>query len=80
MSKLKSFIEGLPKCELHVHLEGTLEPGMKFQFAKRNKVKLPYKNENALRAAYDFDDLISFLVVYYEGMKVLQTEQDFFLS
>ena len=78
MSKLKSFIEGLPKCELHVHLEGTLEPGMKFQFAKRNKVKLPYKNENALRAAYDFDDLISFLVVYYEGMKVLQTEQDFF--
>jgi adenine deaminase len=77
MSKLKSFIEAMPKCELHVHIEGTLEPEMKFQLAKRNGVKLPYKNEKALKAAYDFDDLPSFLAVYYEGMSVLLTEQDF---
>ncbi len=77
-SKLKAFIEEMPKCELHVHIEGTLEAEMKFQLAKRNKVKLPYKNEKALKAAYDFDDLPSFLAVYYEGMSVLLTEQDFF--
>jgi adenosine deaminase len=68
----------MPKCELHVHIEGTLEPGMKFQLAKRNNVQLPYKDEQALKAAYDFDDLPSFLAVYYEGMSVLLTEQDFF--
>ena len=73
MSKLKGFIEAMPKCELHVHIEGTLEPEMKFQLAKRNGVKLPYKNEKALKAAYDFDDLPSFLAVYYEGMSVLLT-------
>jgi adenosine deaminase len=78
MSKLKTFIEGMPKCELHVHIEGTLEPEMKFQLAKRNNVKLPYKSEKALKAAYGFDDLPSFLAVYYEGMSVLLTEQDFF--
>jgi adenine deaminase len=78
MSKLKAFIEGMPKCELHVHIEGTLEPAMKFQLAKRNKLKLPYKTAKALRAAYAFDDLPSFLAVYYEGMSVLLTEQDFF--
>ena len=78
MSKLKAFIEQMPKCELHVHIEGTLEAEMKFQLAKRNQVRLPYKNEKALRAAYDFDDLASFLTVYYEGMSVLLTEQDFF--
>jgi adenosine deaminase len=78
MSKLKAFIEEMPKCELHVHVEGTLEPEMKLQLAKRNKIKLPYKNEKAVRAAYDFDDLPSFLAVYYEGMSVLLTEQDFF--
>ncbi len=78
MSKLTSFIDGLPKCELHVHIEGTLEPGMKFQLAKRNNVKLPYKSEKTLKAAYDFDDLPSFLAVYYEGMSVLLAERDFF--
>jgi len=78
MSKLKAFIEAMPKCELHVHIEGTLEPEMKFQLAKRDGVKLPYKNEKALKAAYDFDDLPSFLAVYYEGMSVLLTEQDFY--
>ena len=78
MSKLRSFIEELPKCELHVHIEGTLEPKMKLQLAKRNKVELPYKNEKAVRDAYEFDDLSSFLTVYYEGMSVLLTEQDLF--
>jgi adenosine deaminase len=78
MSNLKDFIVGMPKCELHVHIEGTLEAEMKFQLAERNQVKLPYENEEALRAAYDFDDLASFLAVYYEGMSVLLAEQDFF--
>jgi adenosine deaminase len=78
MSNLKDFIVGMPKCELHVHIEGTLEAEMKFHLARRNQVKLPYENEEALRAAYDFDDLASFLAVYYEGMSVLLAEQDFF--
>jgi len=78
MSKLKAFIEEMPKCELHVHIEGTLEPEMKFQIAKRNQVKLPYEDVKALKAAYNFNDLPSFLAVYYEGMNVLLTEQDFF--
>ncbi len=78
MSKLKDFIEQMPKCELHVHIEGTLEAEMKFQLAERNKVKLPYKNEKAMRAAYNFNGLPSFLAIYYEGMSVLLTEQDFF--
>jgi adenosine deaminase len=78
MSRLKSFIEAMPKCELHVHIEGTLEPEMKFALARRNGIKLPYKSERALKAAYDFDDLPSFLAVYYEGMSVLLKEQDFY--
>jgi adenosine deaminase len=78
MSKLKSFIEAMPKCELHVHLEGTLEPEMKFHLAERNQIKLPYKNVKAIKAAYNFNDLPSFLAIYYEGMNVLLTEQDFF--
>ena len=78
MNNLKAFIEAMPKCELHVHIEGTLEPEMKFQIAKRNQVKLPYEDAEALKAAYNFNDLPSFLAIYYEGMNVLLTEQDFF--
>jgi adenine deaminase len=78
VSRLKSFIEAMPKCELHVHIEGTLEPEMKFGLARRNGIKLPYRSERALKAAYDFDDLPSFLAVYYEGMSVLLKEQDFY--
>lgn len=78
MTNLTAFIQGLPKCELHVHIEGTLEPEMKFELARRNKLKLPYKNVKALKSAYFFNDLTSFLAVYYEGMTVLLTEQDFF--
>ncbi|MFD6422984.1 adenosine deaminase [Streptomyces sp. NPDC060198] len=72
------FVAGLPKCELHLHIEGTLEPGLKFALARRNGVELPYADEAALREAYDFDDLPGFLAVYYEGMSVLRTEADFY--
>ena len=78
MSDLTTFIEGMPKAELHVHLEGTLEPELKFELAARNGLELPYRAVDELRAAYRFDDLPSFLAVYYEGMSVLATEQDFY--
>lgn len=78
MSELSSFIEGMPKAELHLHLEGTLEPELKFDLAVRNGLDLPYDSVDDMRAAYDFDDLPSFLAVYYEGMRVLLTEHDFY--
>jgi adenine deaminase len=78
MTDLTTFIEGMPKAELHVHLEGTLEPELKFELAARNGLKLRHGNVAELRAAYRFDDLPSFLAVYYEGMSVLVTEQDFY--
>lgn len=70
-------IEALPKAELHVHIEGTLEPEQAFAFAERNRVELPYPNAQALRSAYEFTDLQSFLTLYYETMSVLRTERDF---
>ena len=75
---MRAFIEEIPKAELHLHLEGTLEPDLKFRLGNRNRVDLPYRSEAELRAAYEFDDLPSFLTVYYEGMAVLLTEDDFF--
>jgi adenine deaminase len=78
MSELTTFIEGMPKAELHLHLEGTLEPELKFELAARNGLDLPYDSVDEMRAAYRFDDLPSFLGVYYEGMSVLLTEQDFY--
>lgn len=78
MSELASFIGGLPKAELHLHIEGTLEPELKFALAERNGLELPYASVEEARAAYDFNDLTSFLVGYYEGMSVLLTEPDFF--
>ncbi len=75
---LRAFIEAMPKAELHVHLEGTLEPELKFELAARNGVSLPYRSVEEMRASYRFDDLPSFLAVYYEGMSVLLTEQDFY--
>lgn len=68
----------MPKAELHLHLEGTLEPELKFELAARNGVVLPYSSAGEMRAAYDFDDLASFLAVYYEGMSVLLHERDFY--
>ncbi len=76
--KMKVFIENMPKAELHLHLEGSLEPELKFKLAKRNNLELPYKTEGEMRAAYHFDDLPSFLAVYYEGMSVLLKEEDFY--
>ncbi|NNF10109.1 MAG: adenosine deaminase [Acidimicrobiia bacterium] len=75
---MRRFIEGLPKAELHLHIEGTLEPELKFSLAERNGVALPAATIEEMRAAYDFDDLPSFLAVYYEGMSVLLTEEDFY--
>ena len=78
MTDLGEFIAGMPKAELHLHLEGTLEPELKFELAARNGVELPYASVEEMRAAYGFDDLPSFLAVYYEGMSVLRTEPAFY--
>ncbi|MGH8444716.1 MAG: adenosine deaminase family protein, partial [Solimonas sp.] len=75
---MTAFIDNLPKAELHVHLEGTLEPELSFELATRNGVRLDYDTPEALIAAYDFHDLPSFLAIYYKAMEVLVTEQDFF--
>lgn len=74
---MKSFIESLPKTELHLHIEGTLEPELMFELARRNGVALPYSSVDALRRAYDFRDLQSFLDLYYAGASVLRTRDDF---
>ena len=74
---LEAFIHGLPKCELHVHIEGTLEPELKFKLAARNGLSLPFKDVAEMRATYSFHDLPSFLTLYYSGMDVLLTETDF---
>lgn len=75
---LLSYIRALPKAELHVHIEGTLEPELLFELAERNKIALPYPSVDALRKAYQFEDLQSFLDLYYAGADVLRTEQDFY--
>ncbi|MBY0571466.1 MAG: adenosine deaminase, partial [Burkholderiaceae bacterium] len=77
-NSLHDFIRGLPKAELHLHIEGSLEPEMMFELARKNGVSLPYASVEEARAAYDFEDLQSFLNLYYAGAAVLQTEQDFF--
>jgi adenosine deaminase len=76
-TELASFARGLPKAELHLHLEGTLEPEMMFALAQRNGLALPYSDVAEVKAAYDFTDLTSFLAVYYPAMAVLQTADDF---
>jgi adenosine deaminase len=75
---MKSYIENMPKAELHVHLEGTLEPELSFALAKKNNIPLEYESPEALIAAYDFYDLPSFLKIYYAGMSVLIDEADFY--
>jgi adenine deaminase len=76
--ELASFLKGMPKAELHIHIEGSLEPELIFALARRNGVALPYASVDALRAAYAFTDLQSFLDIYYAGASVLLHEQDFF--
>lgn len=75
---LPQLVTTSPKAELHLHIEGTLEPELIFELAQRNQVGLPYPNVQALRDAYAFTDLQSFLDLYYAGCNVLRTEQDFF--
>jgi adenine deaminase len=76
--RLPALLQAMPKAELHVHIEGTLEPEMIFALARRNGVALPYPSVEALRSAYAFSDLQSFLDLYYAGASVLLTEQDFY--
>ncbi|MDF1520413.1 MAG: adenosine deaminase [Brevefilum sp.] len=75
---MKQFIDNLPKIELHLHIEGTLEPEMLFELAQRNHIQLPYRTIQEVRDAYHFTNLQSFLDIYYQGANVLQTEQDFY--
>jgi adenine deaminase len=73
-----ALITQLPKCELHIHVEGSLEPELMFALARRNGIRLPYASVEAVRQAYRFRDLQDFLELYYQGMSVLITEQDFY--
>ncbi len=75
---MEKFIQNLPKAELHLHIEGTLEPEMMFELAKRNNIDLPYNSISEVKEAYNFEDLQSFLDLYYQGSQVLQKEQDFY--
>lgn len=72
------WLNALPKAELHLHLEGSLEPELLFRLAERNKIALPWNDVDALRSAYNFGNLQEFLDLYYAGADVLRTEQDFY--
>jgi adenine deaminase len=76
--QLRQTLQAMPKAELHIHIEGSLEPELIFELAQRNRVSLPYPSVEALREAYAFTDLQSFLDIYYAGASVLLTEQDFY--
>ncbi len=76
--RLPALLRAMPKAELHIHIEGSLEPELMFRLAERNGIALPYASVEALRAAYAFTDLQSFLDIYYAGAGVLQTQADFF--
>ena len=75
---VRSFVRGLPKAELHLHLEGSLEPEMLMRLARRNKVGIPFRSVEEIRAAYRFTELQDFLDIYYQGMNVLRVEEDFY--
>ena len=75
---MKEFIQSLPKIELHLHIEGTLEPELMFELAKRNEVDIPFNSVTEVRDAYNFHNLQSFLDIYFQGANVLIHEQDFF--
>ncbi|MEZ5938477.1 MAG: hypothetical protein R3C52_09665 [Hyphomonadaceae bacterium] len=74
---LATFIRALPKAELHLHIEGSLEPAQMFAFARRNRVDIPFSTVEEVRAAYAFSNLQDFLDIYYQGANVLRTEEDF---
>ena len=75
---LTTLIKRIPKAELHLHTEGTLEPELMMKLAQRNAVEIPYASVDEIRSAYEFSDLQSFLDIYYAGAKVLIEEQDFY--
>jgi adenosine deaminase len=76
---MEAFIRGLPKAELHLHIEGTLEPELAFQLSQKHGIKLAYATVEELRRAYEFSDLQSFLDIYYAGANVLRDEDDFYV-
>jgi adenosine deaminase len=78
ITAMEHFLNNLPKAELHMHLEGSLEPELMFELARRNNIELPYDTVDQIRAAYNFGNLQDFLDLYYQGAAVLQTEQDFY--
>ena len=78
MSKVIEFIKKTPKAELHLHIEGTLEPDLLFRLAKKNNIQIPFSNVDEIKSAYNFKNLESFLNIFYQGSKVLIKEQDFF--
>ncbi len=75
---MEEFIRGLPKAELHLHIEGTFEPQLMFEIAKRNHISIPFSSVKEIEAAYEFDCLQDFLDIYYQGAQVLIKEQDFY--
>ncbi len=75
---LHDLAKKLPKAELHMHVEGSLEPELMFKLAERNRIAIPFKTVEEVRAAYAFSNLQDFLDIYYQGMSVLRTEEDFF--
>jgi len=74
----RDFIEKMPKAELHLHIEGSFEPELMFEIARRNQIDIPFNSVEEVKAAYDFNNLQEFLDIYYAGANVLQTEQDFY--
>ena len=76
--KIAAFIHGIPKAELHIHIEGALEPELMFELAAKNSLPLPFKSVADTRRAYKFTDLQSFLDIYYQGAQVLLDEDDFY--
>ena len=77
-NNVENFIKKVPKSELHLHIEGSLEPELMFKLSKRNKIEIPFKSVDEIKSAYNFTDLDSFLKIYYEGSNVLINEEDFF--
>ena len=77
-NQITEFIKNVPKAELHLHIEGTLEPELMFKLAKKNNISIPYKNVEEVKSAYNFKNLDSFLDIYYQSSKVLIHEEDFF--
>jgi adenosine deaminase len=78
VTNVATFVDELPKAELHIHIEGSLEPELMLALARRNGVSLPHTSVESLRQAYSFSRLQDFLDLYYQGMSVLRTEQDFY--